>query len=346
MNVSACKQRQKLAVDVDAICRLIAATQLPSGEIPWSTDGKTDPWDHVEAAMGLSIGGYLGQARRAFSWLQAMQLSDGSWFAAYRDGIPEDRTRETNMSAYVAVGVFHYWLITGDRGLLESTWETVRRATDFAVRHQRAGGEICWAVSPEGNVDPMALLTGSSSIYMSLKCAMAIAVELGMPTGAWSDAFNRLGDAIRHQPYVFNMTKSRFSMDWFYPVLCGAVVGEDAARRIDRQWKKYVVEGLGVRCVSDQPWVTIAESSELVLALSAMQETEKAHIVFNWLSEHIFDDGSFWCGFTFPDMTLWPEEKITWTNAVVLMAADALFDLTPGGKIFSHAWWETSGYLI
>ncbi|MGA6927171.1 MAG: phenyltransferase domain-containing protein, partial [Desulfosarcina sp.] len=298
-----------------------------------------------EAAMGLSIGGYLEQARRAFSWLQSMQMNDGSWFAAYRGGVPEDRTRETNMSAYIAVGVFHYWLITGDRGFLESMWETVRRATDFAVTHQRAGGEICWAVSPEGNVDPMALLTGSSSIYMSLKCAMAIAVELGMPTGAWLDAFNRLGDAIRRRPYVFNMTKSRFSMDWFYPVLCGAVVGEDAARRIDRQWKKYVVEGLGVRCVSDQPWVTIAESSELVLALTAMDETQKAHIVFSWLSEHIFDDGSFWCGFTFPEMVRWPEEKITWTNAVVLMAADALFDLTPGGKIFSHAWWKMSGYL-
>jgi hypothetical protein len=35
-------------------------------------------------------------------------------------------------------------------------------------------------------------------------------------------------------------------------------------------------------------------------------------------------------------MVLWPEEKITWTNAVVLMAADALYDLTPAGRLFSH----------
>ena len=83
-----------------------------------------------------------------------------------------------------------------------------------------------------------------------------------------------------------------------------------------------------------------------LLALAAMGETEKAHIVFNWLSEHVFDDGSFWCGFTFPDMTRWPEEKITWTNAVVLMAADALFSLTPGGQLFSHTWWAETGYMV
>ena len=344
MNVSILRQERKLAVDVDAVCRLILNTQRPSGEIPWSEGDKTDPWDHIEAAMGLVIGGYLKEARQAFDWLRANQLTDGSWYSAYRKGVPEDKTRETNMSAYVAVGVFHYWLITKDRGFLETMWDTVRRGVDFAVSHQSANGEIYWAVSPQGNVDRMALLTGSSSIYMSLKCAMAIAAELGMATLPWADALERLGDAIRNRPTLFNMTKSRFSMDWFYPVLCGAVTGDKAGRRIERHWKKYVVEGLGVRCVSDQPWVTIAESSELVLALAAMGDEEKAHFVFNWLSEHVFADGSFWCGFTFPDMTRWPVEKITWTNAVVLMAADALFSLTPASRLFSHAWWAQAGF--
>ena len=109
---------------------------------------------------------------------------------------------------------------------------------------------------------------------MSLKCALAIAAELGMHSRPWADALNRLGVAIRSRPYLFNMTKSRFSMDWFYPVMCGAVTGAAAGRRLERQWKKYVVEGLGVRCVSDQPWVTVAESSELALTLAAMGDTQ------------------------------------------------------------------------
>jgi hypothetical protein len=217
----------------------------------------------------------------------------------------------------------------------------VRRAIDFALLHQTPKGEVFWAISPLGEVDPMALLTGCSSIYMSLRCALAIADELDRPHPGWRAAYARLGDAIRIRPHLFNMTKSRFSMDWFYPVLCGAITGDDAHRRIQRQWKKFVVEGLGVRCVSDQPWVTIAETSELVLTLTAMGEMEKARIVFNWLTDHVFADGSFWCGFTFPDMTRWPEEKIAWTNAVVLLAADALFQLTPAARLFSHAWWAT-----
>lgn len=340
MNVSLTESRPKSIIDIDAICRLILDVQLPSGEIPWSKGDKTDPWDHVESAMGLVIGGYREAARKAFTWMKSTQLADGSWYSAYRHGVPEDRTRETNMAAYIAVGVFHYRQVTGDNTFMASMWDTVRRAIDFSIRHQRPGGEIGWAISPGGKPDSMALLTGCSSIYMSLKCAISMAESLNIPVPAWTAARTRLEDAIRFHPTLFNMTKSRFSMDWFYPVLCGAVKGEAAARRIDRSWKKFVVEGLGVRCVSDQPWVTIAETAELVLALSAMGDRGKAAIVFGWLSEHIFEDGSFWCGFTFPDRVRWPEEKITWTNAVVLMAADALFGLTPGSTLFMHDRWE------
>mgnify|MGYP000987887327 CR=1 FL=1 len=35
----------------------ILTTQNEDGSIPWFTNGKTDPWNHTEAAMGLSIGG-------------------------------------------------------------------------------------------------------------------------------------------------------------------------------------------------------------------------------------------------------------------------------------------------
>ena len=73
---------------------------------------------HVEAAMGLAIGGFLEEARRAYGWLAETQLPDGSWYAAYRDGVPEDMTRDTNMSSYIAVGVYHNYLLTGDRTFL------------------------------------------------------------------------------------------------------------------------------------------------------------------------------------------------------------------------------------
>ena len=332
--------KQDIAVHISALVDLIALTQQPSGEIPWWPGGKTDPWDHVEAAMGLGIGGAHGKARRAFQWLQQQQLSDGSWYAAYKNGKAIDFTRETHHAAYIAVGLYHYYLITADKDFVHRMWPTISAAIGFALRYQTAEGEIYWALNPRGEIDPMALLAGCSSICLSLRCASALARVVGQPQPDWLNALERLQNCIQRKPQRFNMTKSRFSMDWFYPVLCGAITESDAQKRIDKFWKKFVIQNMGVRCVSDQPWITIAESSELVLALAAMGNYLLARIVFGWICDHKFDDETYWCGFTFPDMVLWPEEKISWTNAVVLMAADALYDLTPAGRLFCHKFWK------
>ncbi len=344
MDLKTSRSQECLSIDIDAVAALIANTQKESGEIPWSEGDKTDPWDMVEAAMGLSIGGYLQEARHAFEWMAGRQLEDGSWYSSFRDGLPEDKTRDTNMSSYIAVGVFHHYLITGDISFLKQMWKTVSAGIEFALGLQAPSGVIHWAISPDGQEDPMALLTGSSSIYMSLKCGLAMAEKLGYFRPAWLDAQKKLGHAIRYRSHLFNMTKSRFSMDWFYPILCGVYTGTDAQKRIDRFWNRFVVKGRGVRCVSDRPWITIAETSELSLALSAMGNIKLSEILFNWIQDKMFEDGSYWCGYTFPDMVVWPEEKISWTNAVVLMAADAIYNITPAGRIFNHEFWSDSEF--
>ncbi len=336
--------RQNLSFSIEDVAGMIATTQRNDGEIPWSEKDKTDPWDMVESIMGLSIGGYYEEARKGFGWLVKNQLEDGAWYASYMNGVPEDRTHDSNMTSYIAVGVFHYFLITKDKDYLESMWKPVEDAINFALSLQNPTGEIYWAKSPEGVVDPMALLTGSSSIYMSMKCALAIAKQLNIHKPDWEKATENLKDAILHRRHLFNIAKFRFSMDWFYPILTGIITGERAQKRVEKYWKRFIVEDMGVRCVSDEPWVTMAESSELVLALSAMGNQRLASIVFDWIQERRFEDGTYWCGFTFPDMVIWPEEKITWTNGVVLMAADALYNLTPAAQIFNHEFWKQSEY--
>lgn len=343
MPISPRRAEHEKRVDIEAVVEAIATTQSDDGQIPWTTGQKTDPWDHTEAAMGLTVGGRLFAARAAYRWLASRQLDDGSWYAAYRGNRPVDKTRDTNLSAYIAVGLWHYYLATSDRGFLEEMWPTMSAAIEFALRLQTAEGEIFWAVSPAGEVDRMALLTGCSSIYMSLKCARSICGVVGEKRPDWTAAMDRLSTAIRTKPHLFNMTKSRYAMDWFYPVLAGVLTGDAARRRIDRNWKKFVIEAHGVRCVSDRPWVTVAETCELVLALAAMGNCQQARIVFNWIAGRCFEDGSYWCGFTCPDLTVWPEEQMSWTNAVVLLAADALYQLTPAAALFSHDCWRTRG---
>jgi len=332
-----------LRLDVEATAGFIAGVQKENGEIPWSVGGKTDPWDHVESAMGLVVAGRLEEAQRAYRWLADTQLPDGSWWSAVRGGVVEDPTKDSNFSSYVAVGVFHYGLVTGDWDAALSFWPMVEGGIEYALGLQAPTGEIYWARNKEGVADPMALLTGSSSIFMSVKCALAMAGRQGKKMPRWEKAIGKLGHAIQHKPNHFNMIKSRFSMDWYYPVLCGALQGQDARRRIDRYWERFVVPDWGVRCVCDRPWATMAETSELVLALDAVGEHERAKAVFSWILDKKYDDGSYWMGVTFPDAVIWPEERTAWTAAAVLMAYDALYGLTPGGCLFRHGFWENRG---
>jgi hypothetical protein len=327
-------------MNVGSVVRFIQSLQRQSGDIPWHTGGKTDPWDLVETIMGLNIGQAFGSSYKAFEWLKEKQNPDGSWYSSYINGRPEDRTRETHMAAYIAVGIFHTWLMTRDTDFLSRMWPAMSRAIGYSISLQTPTGEIYWAKSPEGKADPMSLLAGSSSIFLSLKAALAIATVLGKEKKEWERAFHLLGTSIKENIHIYNVSKSRFSMYWFYPVLSGALTGERARQRIEKYWHKYVVDGQGARCVSDEPWITIAETCELVLSLYGMGAHEKAKMVFSWIQGRVFEDGSFWCGFTYPDMVIWPEEKISWTNAVALIAADALYHLTPASRMFSHQAWD------
>ena len=71
-------------------------------------------------------------------------------------------------------------------------------------------------------------------------------------------------------------------MDWYYPVLAGAITGDEAGKRIDDGWDTFVMEGKGVRCVSDRPWVTAAETCECAMAVLAAGERERATDLFTW----------------------------------------------------------------
>ena len=333
------------AMNLDLTADFIAGLQRPDGEIPWSEGGKTDPWDHVESAMGLAVAGRFAEAEKAFEWLEQTQLPDGSWWSATKDGAVEDSTKDSNISSYMAVGVYHFFLITHDVTFVHRFWPVVEKGVDYAVSLQADSGEIAWAKNGAGVIDPMALLTGSSSVYMSLKCAITLASILHERRPAWEEALVKLGMAIRRRPNLFNRMKARYSMDWYYPVLCGAVQGEEARGRIDRSWEKFVVPAWGVRCVSDRPWVTTAEAAELVLALVSIGERERAQIIFNWIADKRYDDGSYWMGATFPDGVIWPEEKTSWTAAAVILACDALYGITPGGRLFNHAFWAENKAL-
>jgi len=321
------------AAQVAATGRTIAAAQEPSGAIPWFPGGHTDPWDHVECAMALSVAGLVAEAGRAYDYLRRAQASDGSWPAKVVGGVVTDASRETNQCAYLAVGVWHHLLVTGDDRFAWRMWPVVRRALDYVVSHQTDRGEIRWSVDDHGVPDDDALLTGSSSTYQSLRCGLALASWVGEAAPEWELAAGRLAHVLRTHPEAF-LDKSRFSMDWYYPVLGGAVRGVAARERFATRWDDFVVAGLGARCVDDEPWVTGAETCELVLALDAVGDDERALAVFADIQHLRTDSGAYWTGYQFAEHIFWPNEQSTWTSAAVVLAADALARCTSANGIF------------
>ncbi|HEV2637889.1 MAG TPA: prenyltransferase/squalene oxidase repeat-containing protein [Actinocrinis sp.] len=302
----------------------ILAVQRPDGSIPWFHGDKLDPWDHVETAMALDAAEQHTAAGRAYRWLAGRQNPDGSWFANYADGPagaggPTDPTRDANFSAYVGVGAYHHYLSTGDRDTAEELWPCVERAIAFVLGLQRPDGAIRWNTGTDE-----ALLTGSSSIFHAVRCALALARALGRDNPDWEWAAADLGDAVAAHPERFS-PKDRYSMDWYYPVLGTVLRGDAAHERIDASWSRFVVPGLGVRCVDDHPWVTGGETCELALALASVGREAEARTLLTDI-QHLRNpqDGLYWTGYVYADTAIWPEELTSWTAGSMLLALAAL----------------------
>jgi len=322
------------ASDVLATAHSIAEVQRPDGMIPWFPGGHCDPWNHVEAAMALSVCGLHDEAERAYVWLAETQLADGSWFNYYlAEGVKDPRL-DTNVCAYVAAGLYHHHLVTGEHDLLRRMWPVMEKAVDFVLRWQRPDGSVRWSLDPAGRAEGYALLTGSSSIYHSLRCGVAAAERRGKDRPDWELAAGRLGHAVAHHPNAF-APKYEFAMDWYYPMLSGALEGAPGRARMAEYWDTFVMEGLGVRCVSTNDWVTAAETAECVMALDALGLGEMARKLFADAQGLRLPDGSYWTGLVYPEEVSFPGgERTTYTAAAIVLAADALSRTSGAAGLF------------
>jgi hypothetical protein len=306
------------ATQVAETAASIARMQEPSGAIPWTVGEHVDIWNHVESAMALLVGGEVEAAERAYDWVPTMQRADGSWPMKIVAGDVDDERGEVNMSAYLAVGVWHHWLVCRDIAFVRRFWPSVRAGLDWVVSQQSPFGGINWTPT-----ESFSLLAGSSSIYQSLRAGVALADLLDDPQPEWELAGGRLGHAVREHRDLF-ADKSTYSMDWYYPVLGGAVRGRQAFELIESRWDEFVVPDLGIHCVDTNPWVTGAETCELAMALDAMGDHRRALRLLQDMQHLRAENGEYWTGWVYGDDVNWPVEHTTYTAAAVILAVDAL----------------------
>jgi hypothetical protein len=320
----------------------IAAHQRADGGIPWFPNDRLDPWNHVQATMALTVVGRHDAARAAYRYLAASQLAEGAWPSLATPDEVIDSARDTNHSAYLASGLWHYHLATDELDLLAELWPTLDRAMDFVLTHQQEDGVLHWAADPEGAVWEAPLLAGSSSAYGSLRCAARIAAQLGHDRPQWRIAGDRLAQVLRGDLREFYendlpQPAGHFGMDWYYPVLGGALRGDDGRSRLAEDQGFWVREGLGCRCVSDRPWFTVAETCELAIAYDACELADHALELLSWTRLRRDGGGGYWTGTVMVDGSgvIWPEEQPTWTAATVVLAADVLAGDSPTSGFFS-----------
>jgi GH15 family glucan-1,4-alpha-glucosidase len=323
------------ADEVIASAQSIAALQLDTGMIPWFPGGHCDPWNHVETAMALDVAGLHEPAERAYDWLVDIQRPDGSWWNYYLpDGSVEEAKLDTNVCAYVATGVWHHWRCTWDRGFVDHLWPTVERALEWVLGMRRADGLALWACTDDARPWDYALLTGTSSIAHALRCGSKLATLINEPHPEWDEAADVMAHAVAERPDAFE-PKERWAMDWYYPVLTGAVTGERAKAHLAERWDVFAMEGKGIRCVSDEPWITASETAECSIAHAAIGDLSTATDLLAWTRSHRLDDGSYWTGIVHPSLERFPfGETSAYTAAAVILAADAITGASAASDVF------------
>jgi hypothetical protein len=308
----------------------IVSQQLPSGAIPWYSGGITDPWDHVECAIALDFSSRLYEASLAYKWMRDIQNTDGSWYFSYLKDKPQNLTKDTNFSTYIATGMWLHYLVTRDVDFLRYMWLTVEKGINFALCLQQPGGEIYWGLGENNEVWPGAILTASSSTWLSIKCGIRIAKKLGLDKPDWDTACQKLARAITEQPECFDKLgedKSGHAMTWYYPILVGLFQGKQARERIIKGWQDFIIDGWGCKCFADRQSVCLAETFELILALVKMRDKDKAKMVLDWVLQFKDNDGVFYREVYWPQKEirrseLEPQahEKNTWTSAAAILA--------------------------
>ena len=323
---------------LENIGKYIESIQLESGAIPSDDDMCHDPWDHIESIMGLNFIKEMDSSKLAFQWLIENQNLDGSWYAKYNNCRPIQKNKPTHFGPYISVAALHFYKTFLNKGYLEELWPTIKSAINFSIDLQTSNGTIPWSIDSNGKTEKDYLLTGSSSILKSIECGIAIAKLLGDENDCkkWIKSYEDLAHAIKNPENKFDLLKDRkrFSMDWYYPVISGCLNNKQKIFYIEKVFEKFYVKGIGVKCVIEEPWITVAETCEFIIALvivGRIKDAERLLIdVFN-----ISDTAGIpYMGWQYEENIFWPNERPSWTSSALIIAADSLYNFSDASDLF------------
>ena len=72
------------------------------------------------------------------------------------------------------------------------------------------------------------------------------------------------------------------------------------------------------------------------MALLSIGERGRAEELFHLQTEYTAPDGGFWMGWQYEMELHWPRERPSWTQAAVILAADALYGDSPASRVLTN----------
>ena len=265
--------------------------------------------------MALALGGRRAEAERAYDWLVDLQRPDGSWHQYYlgrldRAGQARRQRRRLRRRRRVAPLAAHRrpGLRRGDVAGRRAGHRLRARPADAPGRDPLGPPRRRHAVVVRPAHRLVEHLPQPALRHRPRPSCSATSGPTGSSAPpAWPTSSGPLrGDL----PDAF-APKHRWAMDWYYPVLAGVVARRArAASASTPAATTFIVDGMGVRCVSDRPWITAAETCECLLAyLVGRRARHGPRRCSSWAQQLRDDDGHYWTGIVFPEMVHFPGDE-------------------------------------
>mgnify|MGYP000013064522 FL=1 len=290
----------------------IIKNQLNDGSIQWDEKGKCDPWDHCECLIALAIYEEWEAYDKGVEWFFKNLNDDGLIYSEYQNCKPSKFYFESHHAPYIIFPLKQASLLHKRKSKEFKEFEfKIDKIFNALNSFKDNDGYFYWAKNEKGYSDN-SLITATMSNIMSEKLYKnnnSVNLDLSL----WDQKFDRDGE-----------DRSRFSMDFYYPYMAGVKKNQQVFKK---NLEDFYVSGLGVKCVKEEPWITVAESSECLLAAIICGEHRVAKDIFKDILKYQNPDGIFPTGYQYELDILWPEENSTWSNAAIIIGAHALCNL-------------------
>jgi len=317
----------------------IIQNQLSDGSIPWDGKGKCDAWDHSECLISLAIYEEWDAFEKGIDWFFSNLNSQGLIYSEFNNQKPTQLNYQSHHAPYIALPLLQRYLIDKNPANLNKCLPQLTIIFSSLLDFMDEDGMYYWSKDDNGYSDN-SLITASMSIAISVRAYSSILeiLDLAKEESQHEEDFKSKSlenlEALSNSSFWANpeipwskfdrdgVDRSRFSMDFFYQSLARVNLDKDFFKS---NLKNFYKQGLGIKCVKEEPWVTIAETSECIIATYLNYDESLAIKMFEDILKFQNQDGIFPTGYQYKLDILWPNEQSTWTNAALIIAANVIY---------------------